>query len=231
MGNDNSRPAVTIRQGKIVGIEAEASHGAFPQILEEFLGVPYALSTGGERRFRPPVPVPASEKEFDAGRWGAPCPAGPDDGSQSEDCLKLNVFRPKARDESEKLPVLVYVHGGAFNFGAGNARQISSLVAWSTKPMIGISFNYRVGPFGFLPSKLMGKEGLLNVGLKDQELLLKWVKENIAAFGGDPDDVTIMGSSAGAHSVYILSLPFKPFNGFWLGVTLFSTCLGNEIPI
>ena len=82
--------------------------------------------------------------------------------------------------------------------------------------MIGVSFNYRVGAFGFLPSKLMAKEGLLNVGLKDQELLLKWVKDNIAAFGGDPDDVTIMGSSAGAHSVCIISVFFEPFRLYHL---------------
>ena len=208
---EKDRPTVTIRQGKIIGIETKA--GAFPRILEEFLGVPYALSTGGDRRFKPPVPVPASENEvkveFDAGNWGARCPAGMDDGTLSEDCLNLNIFRPKLRNGNEKLPVLVYVHGGSFNFGAGNARQIDNLVAWSEKPMIGVSINYRVGAFGFLNSGLMAKEGLLNVGLKDQELALKWVRENIEAFGGDPGDVTIMGASAGAHSVCLLSLLSK----------------------
>jgi Carboxylesterase family len=193
------RPRVAIRQGAVVGVEVD---GGFPQPLEQFLGVPYALSTDGDRRFSPPVPV-SLVKEFDASKYGQRCPSGPRDSTpEGEDCLNLNIFRPKIRYERKKLPVLVYIHGGAFNFGAGNTRQIPHLVAWSAEPMIGISFNYRVGAFGFLPSKFMEEEGLLNIGLKDQDLLLDWVQENIAAFGGDPDNITIMGSSAGAHSVY-----------------------------
>ncbi|TVY82248.1 Carboxylesterase 4A [Lachnellula suecica] len=208
-----NRPSVTLRQGTVLGLEEDSSHGAFPQVLEEFLGIPYALSTERQRRFKPPVPVTSSKDEIDAGSFGARCPSGPGDAIiQSEDCLNLNIFRPKIRDENEKLPVLVYVHGGSFNFGSGSSRAISSLVAWSESPMIGISFNYRVGAFGFLPSKLAAKEGLLNLGLKDQELLLKWVQDNIAAFGGDPDNVTIMGLSAGAHSVghHVMHNPESP---------------------
>lgn len=75
------------------------------------------------------------------------------------------------------------------------------MVAWSEEPFIAVAFNYRLGAFGFLPSKLAQKEGLLNAGLKDQALLLQWVQDNIAEFGGDPNDVTLMGSSAGAHSI------------------------------
>ncbi|TVY17872.1 Carboxylesterase 4A [Lachnellula arida] len=210
----NDRPTVAVHQGRIIGIEAKVQTDAsLGVILEEFLGVPYALSTAGERRFSPPVPLPASEeKVFDAGSWGPRCPSGEDDGTASEDCLNLNIFRPKLQGEHEKLPVLVYVHGGCFNFGSGDARQIDNLVAWSEKPMIGISFNYRVGAFGFLNSRFMASEGLLNVGLKDQELALRWVKENIEAFGGDSGDVTIMGSSAGAHSVghHLIHNPDQP---------------------
>jgi len=192
------RPRVSTRQGTVIGIEVEQG---YPQPLEQFLGIPYALSTDGERRFSPPVPV-SLVKVFDASKYGQRCPSGPRDSTpEGEDCLNLNLFRPKKRDENKKLPVLVYLHGGAFNFGAGNTRQISHLVAWSAKPMIGVSFNYRVGAFGFLPSKFMEEQGLLNIGLKDQALLFQWVQDNIAAFGGDPDNVTIMGSSAGAHSV------------------------------
>jgi carboxylesterase type B len=118
-----------------------------------------------------------------------------------EDCLNLNVFLPKRRDASKKLPVLVYIHGGAFNFGHAKGTEISSLVAWSVEPIIGVSFNYRIGALGFLPSKVTAREGLLNLGLKDQSLLLEWVQENIGAFDGNKDNVTVMGSSAGAHSV------------------------------
>lgn len=199
MGN---RPSVEIRQGKILGQEVSIG---YPQPLEAFLGVPFAQDTSGENRFKPPVLVNASKKEFDASEFGARCPAPPrDQALQNEDCLNLNIWRPKERDEKKKMPALVYFHGGAFNSGYGHGRQISNLVAWSAEPMLGLSFNYRVGAFGFLPSKFMAKEGLLNVGLKDQALLLEWVRDNIEAFGGDPDNVTIMGSSAGAHSVCLL---------------------------
>jgi acetylcholinesterase len=191
--------SVTIRQGTFVGVEAKSD---YPQTLELFLGIPYALSTAGERRFMPPVGVGASKKTFDASKHGNRCPAGgPDDTLQSEDCLNLNIYRPKERNSTEPLPVLIHIHGGSFNFGFGHGRQIWNLVGWAAEPFIGISFNYRLGAFGFLASNLTASEGLLNVGLKDQALLLEWVQENIAAFGGNPNDVTLMGSSAGAHSV------------------------------
>jgi acetylcholinesterase len=176
------RPKVTLRQGTVVGIEVK---GSFPQRLEEFLGIPYALPTDSERRFRPPVRLNASAVEIDGGGYGHRCPAGTG-GSYGEDCLNVNIFRWKIRGPEKKLPVLVYVHGGAFNSGAGNAREISSLVAWSAEPFIGVSFNYRTGAFGFLSSKLAAKEGILNVGLKDQHLLFEWVRDNIAEFGGNP---------------------------------------------
>ncbi len=193
-------PVVVLRQGKIIGIELETGYS---QILEAFRGVPYGQSTGGDRRFMPPLPVNDSTEEFDASKFGDKCPAGPEDsGSQSEDCLNANIYRPKGRNPRLKLPVVVHFHGGAFNFGAGeSSRFVAQFVAWSTEPIIAVAFNYRVGAFGFLPSRVIGKAGLLNAGLKDQALLLEWVRENIGTFGGDPDNVTIMGSSAGAHSV------------------------------
>lgn len=198
-GKMGNRPSVQLRQGKIIGVEVEVG---YPQVLEQFLGIPYALSTAGEGRFRPPVPIHASTDDFDASQYGERCPAGPHDAvPQGEDCLNLNIYRPRKRDPKKKLPVLVYFHGGAFNSGSGSARQISNLVAWATEPFIGLSFNYRVGALGFLPSNLTAREGILNIGLKDQALLLQWVQDNIAGFGGDVGNITIMGSSAGAHSV------------------------------
>jgi acetylcholinesterase len=193
-------PTVTLRQGTFRGITT--SNSIFPQILDVFLGIPYALPPTGERRFRPPVKVRASTDTNIAG-WGPRAPGSGDDPTvpEGEDCLNLNVFRPSVWDQSKKLPVLVYIHGGSFNFGFAKASAIPSLVAWSPEPIIGISFNYRVGALGFLPSKIMAKEGCLNLGLKDQSLLLEWVQENVGAFGGDAENVTVMGSSAGAHSV------------------------------
>ncbi|KAF8858897.1 carboxylesterase family protein [Acephala macrosclerotiorum] len=198
--DNGRRPVVILRQGTYVGIELDAG---YPQVLEAFRGVPYAQSTAGDRRFLPPLPVNESEEEFDASTFGDKCPAGPEVfGSQSEDCLNVNIYRPKGRNPRLKLPVAVAFHGGAFNFGAGDSsRNVANFVAWSAEPMIAVAFNYRVGAFGFLSSSFMAKNGLLNAGLKDQKLLLEWVQENIAAFGGNPNMVTIMGSSAGAHSI------------------------------
>jgi acetylcholinesterase len=199
-----SRPRVVLRQGTVIGKQMVGSgdQGISPQTLEYFLGIPYALSTALENRWKPATPIGSGTGEFDAGRLGKRCPAGePDFTDMGEDCLNLNIYRPASRPKDKKLPVLVYFHGGSFNFGAGHYRRIDSMVAWSDRPMIGISFNYRLGAFGFLSSKLVKDIGALNLGLRDQSLLLQWVQDNISAFGGDPDDVTIMGCSAGAHSV------------------------------
>lgn len=123
----------------------------------------------------------------------------------SEDCLTANVFRPKgATGVNSKLPVGVYIHGGAFNRGTSKMHDSASMVAWSDEPFIIVSFNYRIGALGFLNSALTARDGLLNLGLKDQILLLEWVQENIREFGGDPDNVTIFGLSAGAHSVSVV---------------------------
>ncbi|KAL3422519.1 extracellular lipase [Phlyctema vagabunda] len=187
-------PSVTLRQGTFLGADLKRS---LPQILEQFLGVPYGLSTAGEGRFRPPLPVLPSKSTFYATKFGQRCPSGMPDGiPMGEDCLNANIYRPKERPVGKRLPVVIHFHGGSFNFGCGPARDIPSLVAWSTEPILGVTFNYRLGAFGFLPI-----EGALNLGLKDQALLLQWVQENIAEFGGDPDNVTLMGVSAGAHSI------------------------------
>jgi para-nitrobenzyl esterase len=118
----------------------------------------------------------------------------------SEDCLFLNVFAPEHADE--KLPVIVYIHGGGFTGGCGHEKHFDE-PAWAKKGAIGVTLNYRLGPLGFavLPElrEEAGRTG--NYGLYDQLTAIKWVKNNIAAFGGDPDNITIMGQSAGAMSV------------------------------
>lgn len=121
----------------------------------------------------------------------------------SEDCLTANVFRQSdvGNHGRTRVPVAVYMHGGAFNRGTARMHDTASMVAWSPEPFIAVSFNYRIGALGFLNSAATAAEKVLNVGLHDQILLLEWVKENIAAFGGDPDNVTVIGLSAGAHSV------------------------------
>ncbi|CAD6442494.1 d5e8ad5e-9d0d-4fc9-a118-99f81d94b888 [Sclerotinia trifoliorum] len=194
----STKPNVTTPQGTFIGKQTSK----YPQILEEFLGIPYALSPTGDRRFRPPVPVNTSNETFDVTKPAPRCISGPDNEPQSEDCLHLNIYRPKDSNSShESLPVLIHVHGGAFNFGYADDREIQSLVGWSKQPLIAITFEYRLGALGFLPSKLMADEGALNLGLKDQKLLFEWVQKYVSSFGGDPDNVTVMGPSAGAHSI------------------------------
>ena len=121
-----------------------------------------------------------------------------------EDCLFLNVFTPDTAREGDKLPVLVYIHGGGFTGGCGHEKHFDGPV-WPTKGIIGVTLNYRLGPMGFvcLP-QLIEEAGFTgNYGLYDQMTAIRWVRDNIAAFGGDPENITIMGQSAGAASVQL----------------------------
>lgn len=198
------RPVISLHQGSLEGIVR--SEG-FPQPVECFLGFPYAQPPLGNLRFRPPVPLKPSTSTFDASRYGNAAPGRPlitprIPLTYSEDCLTANVFRPPARViENDLLPVMIYIHGGAFNRGNSAMQNTASLVAWSEQPFIAVSFNYRVGALGFLPSTKSAEEGILNLGFQDQRLLLQWVQDNIHAFGGDKNNVTLMGLSAGAISV------------------------------
>ncbi|KAM5344455.1 hypothetical protein ACJ41O_012991 [Fusarium nematophilum] len=200
---DPNSPTVTLPQGKVVGVKLQDS---LPQPIDGFFAIPYALPPTGDRRFRPAVKVPASsDTVIDGSKYG---PSGP--GKQllpggpklvhSEDCMTANVFRQSGGSHA-KLPVAIYIHGGAFNRGTASMHKTASMVAHSAEPFVAVSFNYRIGALGFLPSGLSAKEGILNLGLRDQILLMEWVQENIAAFGGDRDNVTIFGLSAGAHSI------------------------------
>ncbi|KAG8672034.1 hypothetical protein FPOAC1_005294 [Fusarium poae] len=204
MGSQINSESLTISlpQGKLVGVKLDDS---LPQPVDAWLGVPYALPPTGDRRFRPPVKVSSSpDTVIDASKYG---PAGPGKAllpgpklDQSEDCLTANIFR-KTSDKHEKLPVALYIHGGAFNRGSAMMHKTASMVANAPDSFIAISFNYRIGALGFLPSSLSAKEGALNLGLKDQILMMEWVQDNIQAFGGDPSNVTLFGLSAGAHSI------------------------------
>ena len=122
----------------------------------------------------------------------------------SEDCLFLNVFTPDGVKETDRLPVLVYIHGGGFVGGCGHEKHFDCPV-WPVKGVIGVTLNYRLGPLGFaaLP-ELKQEAGFTgNYGLFDQLAALRWVRENIAAFGGDPEKITLMGQSAGGMSVQL----------------------------
>ena len=125
-----------------------------------------------------------------------------DEYTYSEDCLFLNIFTPETAREGDRLPVLIYIHGGGFTGGCGHEQHFDGPV-WPAKGVIGVTINYRLGPLGFvcLP-ELKAEAGFTgNYGLFDQLTAMRWIRDNIAAFGGDPENVTIMGQSAGAMSV------------------------------
>ncbi|RAK97272.1 putative extracellular lipase [Aspergillus ibericus CBS 121593] len=201
-----NRPRIIIPQGTVVGTTLTDT---LKSPVDAFRGIPYALPPIGDLRFRRAIAVNASDALIDASEFGPRCPGkqllNPKDTGGDEDCLTVNVFRPHG--VQGKLPVAVYVHGGAYNRGTASMHNTASMVAWSDEPFIAVSFNYRIGALGFLPSTLTAKEDILNLGLHDQVLLLQWVQDNIEQFHGDPSQVTLIGLSAGAHSV---RLPLPP---------------------
>lgn len=204
---------IALPQGRYTGVLLPASSTTLPRAVEAWRGIPYAQSTGGAHRFRPPVPLPPNAgKDVSAAAFGPICPgsvARVQGIREGEDCLNLNVYRQRgsgAASGDAKMPVLVYVHGGAFNGGMGVERDMASFVGWAETPIVGINFNYRVGALGFPSSAVADAEACLNLGLRDQRLLFEWVRENVGAFGGDRNRVTVMGLSAGAHSVSLNSL-------------------------
>jgi para-nitrobenzyl esterase len=200
-------PLVVTSSGIVCGLEVPAYDGA-AETVEAFLGIPFAETTAGENRWRPPVPKAPWTEPLEALEYGPPCPQSdfenqPQRGAYSEDCLHLNVWTP-ASDLAGR-PVIVFVYGGAFVTGS-NAAELypGGPVVYdggrlaATQDVVVVTINYRVGSLGFLAG-VGGLEG--NYGLRDQQLAMRWVKENAAAFGGDPDRVTLAGQSAGAMSV------------------------------
>jgi para-nitrobenzyl esterase len=178
--------------------------------VHTFLGIPFAAPPVGNLRWQPPQPVAAWSGVREAKTFGARCMQAPiysdmvfRDSGSSEDCLYLNVWTP-ATSASAKLPVMVWIYGGGFQAGAASEpRQDGSRLA--EKGVVVVSMNYRLGIFGFFAHPELTKESAHhasgNYGLLDQAAAIDWVHKNIAAFGGDPDKVTIFGESAGSISV------------------------------
>ncbi|XP_013167161.1 PREDICTED: para-nitrobenzyl esterase-like [Papilio xuthus] len=171
-----------------------------------FYGIPYATAPTGPNKYKAPLPPPTWTTPFEAVNKNIICPqmenlfmANPN-STESEDCLIANIYVPDTK--TNKLPVLVYVHGGAYQIGYGEFAVAKNLMR--EKEMIIINFNYRLGPHGFLCLGTPDVPG--NAGMKDQVALLRWVQKNIASFGGNPDDVTIIGYSAGSSAVDLLML-------------------------
>ncbi|MBC7230702.1 MAG: carboxylesterase family protein [Actinobacteria bacterium] len=184
-----------------------------------YKGIPYAAPPVDELRWREPQPVEPWEEVRACTRYGPACPQPHDDwtgmmdvGTTSEDCLYLNVWTPAERP-GEGLPVMVWIHGGAFKSGAGSL-PIYDGKNLARKGVVVVTINYRLGALGLMAHPLLSQEsphGVSgNYGLLDQVAALRWVQENIEAFGGDPDRVTVFGESAGGMS--ILSLMASPLS-------------------
>ena len=194
-------------QVRVVGGILMASPAGVDGILS-FKGIPYAAPPVDALRWHAPMPAPMWDGVRDASAFGASClSAWKDDREpglrRSEDCLTLNVWTG-AKAASDKRPVMVWLHGGGFQFGTGASRQFEG-TPLARKGVVLVTLNYRVGVFGFLAHPALDREGPSgDYGLQDQLAALRWVKANIAQFGGDPANVTLFGESAGAHAIGIL---------------------------
>lgn len=204
---------VKVDGGKIKGVASQA------QDVAVFKGIPYAAPPVGDLRWKKPQPVVAWRGVRDCSEFGnISIQLGHDEGSfywkefyymgfptQSEDCLYLNVYAPAGSvgNNKAKLPVAMWVHGGAFHNGYSNEITMDG-DAWAQRGVILVTINYRLGLMGFLNHPELTEEGggtSGGYGMYDQIAALQWVHDNISAFGGDPDNITVFGQSAGAMSV------------------------------
>ncbi|KAI9758178.1 MAG: 37S ribosomal protein S22 [Chaenotheca gracillima] len=217
-----SGPTVTTSNGKVVGSSVLG--------IDTFNGIPFAQPPIGQLRLKPPQPITSHLGTVQATGVPRACPQYAQVGAQpanlsflppeslaplagisnpitefGEDCLTLNVQRPSTATAKSALPVVFWIFGGAFLVGSTQAPNATELITTSIaqgKEVIYVAVNYRIGGFGFLPGKEILADGAANIALLDQRLGLKWVADNIAAFGGDPRKVTIWGESSGSISVF-----------------------------
>jgi para-nitrobenzyl esterase len=196
-----------VKDGLAVRTASGPIAGVVQAGLQQWLGIPYAAPPVGALRWQPPQPVKAWTTSMKANTLSSSCAQNADLGvfaraGGSEDCLYLNVYRNAAAGQSgQRLPVFVWIHGGALQVGQGSDYDPSKLA--SRGNAVVVTLNYRVGVLGFLSHPALDNAGhpFANYGLMDQQAALRWVQENIAAFGGDPSNVTIAGESSGGNSV------------------------------
>ncbi len=201
----------------IVDAPAGAVRGEAHGANHVFKGIPFALAPTGARRWKPPQPVPRWTDAHDATRYGPACVQPPsraesiyawDLPAMSEDCLSLNIWAPA---QARRAPVFVWMHGGALTSGAGSQPMYDG-TRLAEHGVVVVTINYRLGVLGYLAHPALSAESPLNIsgnyGLLDEIEALRWVKRNIASFGGDAQHVTIAGESAGGLSVmYLMAAP------------------------
>jgi len=209
-----ANPVLTIEGGQVQGVKADIEE------VVVYRGIPYAAPPIKSLRWKAPQPVVPWQGVKVADRFGHPgyqavhYPGGyttewgyGDESPYSEDCLYLNVWTKASGEIDKKLPVALWIHGGGYREGWGSEPEFDGQ-EWANKDVILVSINYRLGVFGFLAHPELSKESPNHVsgnyGILDQIESLKWIQKNITQFGGDPDNVTIFGQSAGAGSVKTL---------------------------
>ncbi len=198
-------------EGKIVTTSGGKLRGfAASENTWQFLGVPYGKPPVGELRWQPPVPAEPWDGVRQATAWADQSAQDPtlesiNEGGMSEDSLYLNITMPK---DAEDLPVMVWFHGGSFSILSGNSMQYNNPDSLPQKGVVLVTVNHRLGPFGYIAHPLLTEEseygGSGNYGQMDLVLALQWIQDNVAAFGGNPDNVTIFGQSGGGGKVYSL---------------------------
>ena len=235
-------PVVQISTGSVQGVVRSYSAPAATGLsmagssysVYEYRGIPYALAPTGNRRWALPEAVTTlGPGIFQAYNFGPACPQQArfnlTEASFNEDCLSINVSMPAGTKASDNLPVLVWFHGGAFIGGSSSLYRLDQLAA--NGKLIVVSLNYRLGALGFMPNPAFeatvnGNTYNGNYGLEDQRLALRWVQQNIAAFGGDKANVTIAGESAGAGSVCMhLTAPSQVSGLFKKAITQSAGCM------
>ncbi len=191
---DESGPVANTAQGTYEGLQVDG--------VNSFLGIPFAASAAAENRWQEPLPPQAHEGVMPAKLVGPACLQSKSKRVTSEDCLSLNVWTPDVDDN--KRPVMVWIHGGGLRAGSNDvAGQVLADSARQHNPVVVVAINYRLGPLGFFSHRSL-KTKHANFGLLDMVAALEWVQANIANFGGDPDNVTIFGVSAGGMAVNML---------------------------
>lgn len=209
----NSKSSVVTNKVPRVHVDAGMLEGSQNQSIFSFKGIPYAAAPIGQLRWRAPQPVAAWKGVRAAKKMGNACIQDSKlsttpalyPGPISEDCLFLNVWTPSLQANS-KLPVMVWIHGGGLVFGSSGVAGYHG-ASMAKRGTVLVSLNYRLGPLGFFSHPALDAESsdnTKNFGLLDQIEALKWVQKNISAFGGDPNNITIFGESAGAESVLAL---------------------------